>query len=175
MTLNDYYHRYRLLGFIPTKNLPGSAIADIMLLRAKLLQPIAEHEKLMGEMTQKLRDDEKYALLKEEAALEYDKEGKLKNLEVSDDDPEDLREIKELLKDFNEVVQKMITDARKEDRYMPVGVLSEATYAAICDVVMPLDTLTSEPDLDGNCIETPVKNVISGLAVIMVADTKPKK
>lgn len=175
MTLNDIHYRYMLLDAIPTKGLPGSAIAEVLLLRARHDRPLVDYRRQMNETAQALKDDEKYASLKGEAVAQYEKEGKLKTLEPSDDDPEELIEIKKLLKEYEEAVMKMRIDASNEDCYKPIGVLSNATLAAVCDVVMAQGVIKCLPDEKGKFREVPAELFLADLAAVIEADSKPKK
>ena len=151
MTLNDIYFRLQLLDCIPTKGLPGAALAEIMLLRAKHTRPLNDYHKLMEEAESKLRDEEKYAPLKEEEADNAD-----------------------LKKELEEAVMKMRMDAATEDRYQPLGALSEQTYAAICDAAMSLGTVKGIPDVEGNRPDIPAEFFLAQLAEIIESDRVKK-
>lgn len=177
LSINEIYNRSLLLNAAPTKGLPGAAMAELMLLRAKHARPVADFFKLMEEATQKLRDDEKYAALNEKEAAEYFDQRLMRytNIEAKEEDSNDTRELKQLMAEFNETDAKMRDEAAREKKYKPVGVLTEATFAAICEAVMAQGTVPGMADEKGQTRDIPAEMFLTGLAAVIEADSKPKK
>lgn len=177
MTLNEIYYRLQLLSSVPTDGLPGAAMAELMLLRARHARTVNDYFKLMEEAETQLKEEEKYAPLKEKEAEEYRNKqtGRFEGIEAEEGDSEEARELKALIREFEEAKVKMRMDAAEEDRYKPIGVLSEATFAAICEVAMAQRTVPGVPDHTGKRPDLPAELLLADLAAVIEADSKPKK